>query len=214
MQISIEGNVACGKSTLMTTLARVGGCEVRLEPVAKWATLLERFYGDPTRWALSLQLKVLTTYARKETTVSDSPMLIERSPISCRYVFGKLLTDEGLMQPCETETFEAVYEAIEPSLDVPSACIYVWSSPESCAERAAKRGRPEERELTNDYLTSLHAEHERLFVHTPHGSFWPGSSEHYDRVYCINGDLHPEVVAAAARCVIDMLLSPGPRPRQ
>jgi deoxyadenosine/deoxycytidine kinase len=129
----------------MTTLARVGGCEVRLEPVAKWATLLERFYGDPTRWALSLQLKVLTTYAHRETTVSDSPMLIERSPISCRYVFGKLLTDDGLMQLCETETFEAVYKAILPSLDVPRACIYVWSSPKCREEGETGRTRADKR---------------------------------------------------------------------
>ena len=58
-RISLEGNLAAGKSTLLSVLAEQGlALEVAQEPVAQWQhvsgdedNILELFYKDPKRWA-------------------------------------------------------------------------------------------------------------------------------------------------------------------
>lgn len=163
--IAIEGSISSGKSTMIRGLCKHLQCQAYLEPVRSWSTQLESFYKDPKRFGLSLQLKVLISFLRAG---KNDSALVERSPLSSRYIFGRLLHDDGLLTGTEMDTYESVYDALDPLLIQPTACIYVYSEPSDCFRRAAKGGRLEEASLTEQYLRKLHTAHESILKRLPY----------------------------------------------
>ena len=56
--IIVEGNIGVGKSTLARKMAKALGYTVFMEPTAE-NPYLEKFYSDPHKYALKLQLWIL-----------------------------------------------------------------------------------------------------------------------------------------------------------
>jgi len=182
VRISIEGNIATGKSTFIKILedaANDEDWEITPEPVSQWTqidgeqsdngkkTLLDKFYSDPKRWAYTFEsftfmsrLNIEKERSKKATTVSCS--INERSVYSSKYIFARNCFETGLM----TDTEWAIYQEWssyllnslgELRLD---GFIYLRADPKICSSRMAKRGRPEEQGVTIDYLNQLHEKHE------------------------------------------------------
>jgi deoxyadenosine/deoxycytidine kinase len=207
--IAIEGNVASGKSTLIKLLKATLRCPAYLEPVEAWSQQLESFYREPSRYGLPLQLKVLTSFLRKGK-VDSSLSLIERSPLSSRYVFGVLLHQDGLLSKCEYDTYEAIYDAMSPLIVAPQRCIYIYSDPGECFIRAGLRGRSEETNLNSSYLEKLHNAHEGLFKRSTTGpckDVFYCDSPCYQRVVWINGSRPKEEVLKAGLKAVAYLTS-------
>jgi deoxyadenosine/deoxycytidine kinase len=205
--IAIEGNVASGKSTLIRRLRDTLKCAVYLEPVKDWSQQLKSFYRDPRRYALPLQLKVLTSFL-KQSKQDDG--LIERSPISSRYIFGTLLTEDGLLTEPEVDTYISIYDALGPLLVDPQSCIYVWSPPDQCFHRASQRGRAEEANLQPDYLLKLHKAHEELFSRRTSrvcDGVFHCTSPCYSQVVWIDGSRTKEDVLQASLRAVEYLTS-------
>ena len=64
--ISVEGNIGCGKSSMLAYLKQFRTVEVYPEPVEKWqntggANLLTQLYQDPKRWAYLFHSYVYVT---------------------------------------------------------------------------------------------------------------------------------------------------------
>lgn len=211
--IAVEGNVASGKSTLIRLLKAALSCPAYLEPVEAWSQQLESFYREPSRYGLPLQLKVLTSFLRKGKDERE-PSLIERSPLSSRYVFGALLHQDGLLSKCEFDTYEALYDAMSPLLVNPQSCIYVYSDPGECFLRAGLRGRSEETGLTSSYLEKLHEAHERIFKRSNYGpceDVFCCDSPCYQNVVWVNGSRPKEEVLKAGLRAVAYLTSAGGR---
>lgn len=182
VRISIEGNIATGKSTFIKILEDAASSEdweITPEPVSQWTqidgeqpqsgkkTLLDKFYSDPKRWAYTFEsftfmsrLNIEKERSQRATTVSCS--INERSVYSSKYIFARNCFETGLM----TETEWAIYQEWssyllnslgELQLD---GFIYLRADPKTCSGRMAKRGRPEEQGVTIDYLNQLHEKHE------------------------------------------------------
>ena len=154
MVVSIEGSVGCGKSTILTAL-HDRAYRVKLEPVEEWHDVLSHFYAEPKRYGLALQTTVLSSFidGGKEVDV------MERSALSCRYVFGALLSEDGSMDAEQYEVFKQLYAAVQSRLVKPHACIYIYLTPEACHERMTRRGREAEGDLSLAYLKRLHAKY-------------------------------------------------------
>jgi len=178
VRISIEGNIATGKSTFIKILEDASideDWEITPEPVSQWTqidgeqkaggNLLELFYNDPKRWSYTFQSYALLSRMRlqREPFGADcQARLSERSIHSDRYIFARNCFETGLM----TETEWAIYQEWssyllnslgELKLD---GFIYLRADPKICSSRMAKRGRPEEQGVTIDYLNQLHEKHE------------------------------------------------------
>jgi len=178
VRISIEGNIATGKSTFIKILEEASETEdweITPEPVSQWTqidgeqssggNLLELFYNDPKRWSYTFQSYALLSRMRLQREPfgpTCQARLSERSIHSDRYIFARNCFETGLM----TETEWAIYQEWstyllnslgELQLD---GFIYLRADPATCAGRMAKRGRPEEQGVTIDYLNQLHDKHE------------------------------------------------------
>ncbi|XP_058631553.1 deoxyguanosine kinase, mitochondrial isoform X1 [Onychostoma macrolepis] len=133
-RVSIEGNIAVGKSTFAKLLQNAGqDWEVIAEPVSKWrnvdqttpqtvdgaqpssSNLLEMMYHDPKRWSYTFQtfscMSRMRTHlqplaARLMQSTGTPVQVYERSVYSDRYIFALNMFELG----CINSTEWAVYQ--------------------------------------------------------------------------------------------------------
>lgn len=158
--INIEGSIGSGKSTILAGLKQCKDCTVYFEPVQTWSRQLRAFYDNPERYGLALQIKILTSFLSAD---KDDKGIIERSPLSSRYIFGSILYNSGLINDAEMDSYHAVWDALTPQLIQPTGAIYVFSDPNICFERTTRRARDEEKTISREYLHELHDAHEAVF---------------------------------------------------
>lgn len=148
VRICIEGNIGCGKSTILESLKSLG-YHVVPEPIEEWAEWLSNFYSDRKRWSFSFQMKILSSFASEQ----GAPVsILERSIMSSRFVFAQMLYSQGDMSEKEWELFRHYYDLVSWE---PDAIIYIKTTPEQCMERIRKRSRPSEEGITLDYLKKI-----------------------------------------------------------
>jgi len=195
-KISIEGNIGCGKSSIISRLCQEIRLPVFLEPVDDWADWLQLFYNDPARWGMSFNTKVLLSFNKWKNNCF--PAVYERSPISNRYVFSELQYDRGSMNKLEKEMFDDLYKQLAWT---PDMVIYVRTDPDVSMERMIKRGRSCEKTVPLEYLQAVHAKYEKIF-----------HSTYLDQEYMINNQkcivhvidgnrTHEEVYKDVVKCI-------------
>ncbi|XP_061116468.1 deoxycytidine kinase 2-like isoform X2 [Conger conger] len=188
-RVSVEGNIAVGKSTFARLLQSENeDWEVVQEPVSKWQNvegassqtvnnLLQMMYQDPQRWSYTFQ--TFSCMSRMRTQLQPpAPRLLrpqgtpvqvfERSVYSDRYVFALNMFELGCISPTEWAVYQGwhsfLLEQFGPRLQL-EGIIYLRASPERCMDRLRKRGRDEEKGVELAYLEKLHTQHENWLVH-------------------------------------------------
>ena len=177
-RVAIEGNIACGKSTLLRHLSKGPHTEVHFEPVDKWRdidgeNLLARYYQDSPRYAYLFQKYVMLTMLDVHHTPQTKPLfLMERSVFSSRYCFVKTLHDSKALEQLEFNCFDHWFQWLiqqkPPSLDL---IIYMKASPETCLKRLYERSRKEEKSVPLSFLQALHGCYES-WLGTPGNWAW------------------------------------------
>ncbi|XP_040271644.1 deoxyguanosine kinase, mitochondrial-like [Bufo bufo] len=182
-KLSVEGNIAAGKSTFLRLLcsAQREWCLME-EPLRKWQhvhtasrqevdNLLQLLYDDPARWSYTFQ--TLSCMSRFKAQIETSPehllkqrepiQIFERSIYSDRFVFAKALFDLGHLSELEWTLYQDWHSFLLEKFGKRAALdgiIYLRATPEKCHERLQKRGRKEEATVTEGYLKKLHDQHE------------------------------------------------------
>ncbi len=160
MKISIEGNIASGKSTLASKLQQKTRIPVFLEPVETW-TLLDKFYSDIPRWGFTFNTEVLLSMSQWKHNAFNA--IYERSPNSCRHVFTQLMRDDDILCEEELLLFEKLFANFGWDQDV---MIYVRTPPEVCFGRMHNRGRDcEMGGVSLEYLQKLDKKHEDMMAY-------------------------------------------------
>lgn len=181
--MSVEANIAAGKSTYLNNLKRAlqsTQCHLKdfskqdfafvLEPVHLWGEMLNAFYRDPARYALPLQLLVTSTMiAAIGEAIERYPLarviICERSLLSSRDVFAKMLHDSGKFgapgEPKTYETYESIFKLLcgDTKMYEPDIFMFIDSDPAECFQRVNKRARIGEDNIDLEYLTNCHRLH-------------------------------------------------------
>ena len=180
--ISIEGNIGVGKSTLIDNLEtyykneNIENVIILREPVDAWnlfvdskdnENILTKFYNDPKKFSFSFQILVLKTVLELLVqTIEKNPdcklIICERSILSSRHVFTKMLYDSSQMNEMEYKIYESLFdEWVNSSIFTPSKIVYLNITPEISYERIAKRSRVGENVIELDYIKCCGLYHQK-----------------------------------------------------
>ncbi|XP_045142733.1 deoxyguanosine kinase, mitochondrial isoform X1 [Echinops telfairi] len=192
-RLSIEGNIAVGKSTFVKLLVNTyPEWHVATEPVATWqdvqsagpqkgsapqslGNLLDMMYRDPARWAYTFQtfsfmsrLKVqLESCSEKPDEAGGLVQVFERSVYSDRYIFAKNLFENGSLSDIEWHIYQYwhtfLMQEFASRLRL-HGFIYLQATPQVCLKRLHQRARAEEKGIELAYLEQLHDQHEAWLV--------------------------------------------------
>lgn len=161
--ICIEGVIGAGKTSLTRML-----CE-RLDARAIYEKpdenpFLVDFYRDPQRYAFQVQLFFLLSRYRQqqeslqhdlfhETTISDYLFAKDR-------IFAHLNLDDR-----ELFLYDKIASLLEQDIVKPDLVVYLQSSVERLMDNIRRRSRPYEKEISEEYITSLNESYNRFFFH-------------------------------------------------
>jgi deoxyadenosine/deoxycytidine kinase len=178
--ISIEGNIGSGKSTLLQHLKEKYNSNEKeneiiflREPVDEWenikdkngTTILQKFYADQKTYSFSFQmLAYISRLALLKETFECNPnaiIITERSLLTDKMVFAKMLYDSGHIQDIEYQIYSKWFECFAKDYPI-NKVIYVNSSPEICHERINERSRAGEEEIPFTYLTKCDEYHKKM----------------------------------------------------
>jgi len=162
MIVSIEGNIGAGKSTLLGLLKNK--YVVIEEDVESWKKegWLDLFYSDMQRYSGTFQLRTQISHIENGRKIVPHQInIVERSPLSNKFIFGSTLLQDGLLHQLEYNIIDQVNTLIGWE---PNVLIVLLCDPKVCLERIIKRARPGEN-IPLSYLESLHQKHLDLQTH-------------------------------------------------
>ncbi|XP_017499861.3 deoxyguanosine kinase, mitochondrial isoform X2 [Manis javanica] len=193
-RISIEGNIAVGKSTFVKLLTKTHPeWQIATEPVATWqnvqaagtqkvcatqnlGNLLDMMYREPARWSYTFQtfsfmsrLKAqLEPFPAKLLQAREAVQVFERSVYSDRYIFAKNLFENGSLSDIEWHIYQDwhsfLLQEFASQLKL-HGFIYLQATPQVCSKRLHQRAREEEKGIELVYLEQLHSQHEAWLIH-------------------------------------------------
>jgi deoxyadenosine/deoxycytidine kinase len=160
--IAVEGNIGSGKSTLLSRLEQFDVLKVIQEDVESWKNegWLELFYSNLERFSGTFQLRTQLSHIQNgKKFVQNKINVVERSPLSNKYIFGKMLMESKFLHEKEYQLIDQVNSLTGWN---PDLVIVLLCDPDICFERIKKRGREGENIPSIDYLKSLHQKHLEL----------------------------------------------------
>lgn len=162
--IALSGIIGAGKSTLADALSKVTGLPVYYEKVSD-NRYLRDFYKDMKKYSFSLQVDLLTNRFSQQSQLHalKNGGIMDRS-IYEDSVFARMLTEQGLMEPRDFETYQNLFSIVLPFIVKPSCILHLDVSPEISLERIKKRGREEEKGITLEYLKSLSRAYDAFLI--------------------------------------------------
>jgi deoxyadenosine/deoxycytidine kinase len=181
--ISIDGNIASGKSTCLAKLKeKYPNIHFIDEPVDTWTqfvnedeeTLLQVYYKDRKRWSYTFQNVAFLTRVRAitkaikdwEKSCKENPenlkhniFITERSVDTDFNVFAKMLHEDKSINKMEWDIYRQWYRYLSPECRI-AGIMYINCTAEKCKDRIGVRGRTGEDVIPLDYLQQLHKYHE------------------------------------------------------
>jgi deoxyadenosine/deoxycytidine kinase len=174
--ITIEGNIGSGKSTLLEHLKKkynVDSIIFLREPVDEWenikdehgVSILQKFYADQKTYSFSFQMMAyISRLALLKEAVEKNPnaiIITERSLITDKMIFAKMLYDSGHIQHIEYQIYSKWFECFANYYPI-NKVVYVNSSPEICFSRIHERSRLGESVIPLTYLSRCDDYHKNM----------------------------------------------------
>jgi deoxyguanosine kinase len=152
--ITIEGNIGAGKTTLANLLAKHFDARLVLEQFAD-NPFLPKFYEDPKQYAFPLELFFMAERFKQLKDMVGQKDLFQSVTIT-DYLFTKCLLFARVNLPeDEYRLYQRLFDIILQQLVQPELLIYLHAPVSKLQSNIAKRGRPYEQNIPDDYLFSI-----------------------------------------------------------
>ena len=158
---TIDGNIGCGKTSVLNYLHKYKNIQIDLEPIEKWKPFLDNIYLSKTGY-FNFQIKVWLDRAWIQDKDNKSIILMERSPFFIRNTFNKNDYNNNNINDDEYKVLNEMYDKTDTIWES-NLYIYLRSSPLKCLERINYRGRYNEMNITLDHLKNIHDLHEETY---------------------------------------------------
>jgi deoxyadenosine/deoxycytidine kinase len=161
--IALEGPIGVGKTTLAQVLARELNARLILED-GEQNPFLARFYEDPEKYAIPVQLYFLLTRYNQQRELVQRPLL-EQATVA-DYLFAKDRIFANLnLAPDELVLYEQVYKLLDSRMAKPDLVVYLLARVEVLAERLRRRNRDFERDISYEYLERVSTAYRDFFFY-------------------------------------------------
>ena len=162
MKISIDGNIGCGKSTIIKLLKE--NLDDNLygftqENISDWDEYLKEYYKDIKKNSLLFQMKVLLHHLSNKSQKKNID-IHERSPLSCINIFGKHLYNSKFLGELDIKLMNNYNKNYGW---IPDIIIYIKTSPEIVKNRIDLRSRDGET-IPISYLENINNLYNNLYI--------------------------------------------------
>jgi deoxyadenosine/deoxycytidine kinase len=161
--VAIEGPIGSGKTTVVDRLAE------RLEArkvVEDWSTnpFLRAFYDSRPGAAFQSELFFLLSRYRQQQELLQRQLFEQTTLVD--YVFERSRLFAYLnLDDSELLIYDKLYALLAESLPRPDLVVYLQAPSEVLLRRVKARGRPEESQLSEEYLAEVNRAYNHFFFH-------------------------------------------------
>lgn len=152
--IVIEGNIGVGKTCLSKKLSKDLNKELILEGYMD-NPFLEKYYENPDRYALNVELTFLTDRCRQLSDFNNQISLFSSGLVSDYDIFKSLVFAGISLKEIEYNLFRKIFTYMTKDLFKSNLIIYLLQSTEQLLENIKKRGRGFEKKIDKKYLDKI-----------------------------------------------------------
>jgi len=152
--IVIEGNIGIGKTSLSKKLSNDLNKNLILEGF-KENPFLEKFYEDPKRYALNLELTFLIDRCRQLNDYKNQLDLFKTGVVFDYDIVKSLIFAGITLSENDFNLYRNIFYFMTKDLIKPSLVIFLMQSPENLLNNIKKRGRYFENKIEKDYLKKI-----------------------------------------------------------
>jgi len=171
--ISIEGNIGSGKSSFLQFMKENNTQDhiyFLQEPVDSWneikddnnITILEKFYKEPKKYAFTFQMMAFISRLSILKRVVESKkykyIITERSLLTDKNVFCKMLHDDGLIEKIEYNIYMKWFDEFNIHSQYKTIFMYLKCDTYIAQQRVDNRNRKGEK-ISFDYLNKCNQYH-------------------------------------------------------
>ncbi len=152
--IVIEGNIGVGKTCLSEKLSKDLNKELILEGYMD-NPFLEKYYENPDRYALNVELTFLTDRCRQLSDFNNQISLFSSGLVSDYDIFKSLVFAGISLKEIEYNLFRKIFTYMTKDLFKSNLIIYLLQSTEQLLELIKKSGRGVEKKIDKKYLDKI-----------------------------------------------------------
>ena len=161
--IAVEGPIGVGKTSLARALSRQMSARLVLEEV-DGNPFLSRFYEDPDKFALPVQLYFLLTRYNQQRELAQQDLFAQATVSD--YLFAKDRIFASLnLAPDEMTLYDNVYRLLDARMAKPDLVVYIRANVDVLAARLRRRNRDFEQNISLGYLERVSAAFRDFFFY-------------------------------------------------
>lgn len=160
--IAIEGNIGAGKTTFATWLAEAVGGDLMLEQFQE-NPFLEKFYAEPERYALSVELAFVSDRYRQLRERLGARNLFRQLLIADYSFVKSLIFAKANLPQEEFELFQTMFKLMDAQLAKPEVVAILDPDAAKIRRQIQQRGRSYEQDLPQAYLDKIAYHYQRHY---------------------------------------------------